>query len=155
MKTINPALNALLISPSAGILLRTFMMPILFALITLTSCDKDDEDFNADVAKVVGNYTVTDTFENGEVETYLITITDAKDGGVQISNFGDFMYVPVKASIKGNVFTVPPQTFKATSMTIVVKGNGNLSGDQLSFDYTIDTGDDEALEHSCVASKVI
>jgi hypothetical protein len=153
MKTIIPALNGVLTSPSADILFRTFMMPILFSLITLTSCDKDDEDFSADVARVVGTYTVTDTFENGDVETYSITITDAKDGGVQISNFGDIMYVPVKALIKGNVFTVPAQTFKGKSMTIVISGNGNLSGDQLTFDYTIDTGDDNALEHSCVAGK--
>lgn len=153
MKTIIPALSAVSTSSSANTFLRTFMMPILFALITLTSCNKDDEDFSADVAKVVGAYTVTDTFENGEVETYSITISDAKDGGVQISNFGDIMYVPVNATIKGNTLTVPPQTFKGKSMTIVITGNGSLSGGQLTFDYTIDPGDDQLLEHSCIASK--
>ena len=153
MKTIFPALGAVCTSPSANIFLKTYIMPILFALITLTSCDKDDEDFSAEVAKVVGAYAVTDTSENGDVETYSITISDAKDGGVQISNFGDIMYVPVKATIKGNIFTVHAQTFKGKSMTIVISGNGALGGDQLTFDYTIDTGDGQLLEHSCVANK--
>jgi len=153
MKTIISAISAICTSPSANILLRTFMMPILFALITLTSCDKDDEDFSADVAKIVGTYTVADSFEDNDVENYSITISDAKDGGVQISNFGDIMYVPVKATIRGNIFTVPAQTFEGKSMTIVITGNGTLSGDQLRFDYIIDTGDDELLEHSCIASK--
>lgn len=153
MKTIIPALNVILTSPFANILLRTYVMPILFALITLTSCDKEDENVRPDVAKVVGTYAVTDTFENGEVESYSITISDSKDGGVEISNFGDIMYVPVKATINGSTVTVPAQTFKGKSMTIIISGNGNLSGDQLTFDYTIDTGDDELLEHSCVANK--
>jgi F0F1-type ATP synthase beta subunit len=153
MKTIISAISAICTSPSVNILLRTFMMPILFALITLTSCDKDDEDFSADVAKIVGTYTVADSFEDNDVENYSITISDAKDGGVQISNFGDIMYVPVKATIRGNIFNVPAQTFEGKSMTIVITGNGTLSGDQLRFDYIIDTGDDELLEHSCIASK--
>ena len=153
MKTIISAISAICTSPSANIFLRTFMMPILFSLITLTSCDKDDEDFSADVAKIVGTYTVADSFEDNDVENYSITISDAKDGGVQISNFGDIMYVPVKATIRGNIFNVPAQTFEGKSMTIVITGNGTLSGDQLRFDYIIDTGDDELLEHSCIASK--
>jgi hypothetical protein len=63
------------------------------------------------------------------------------------------MYVPVKAMVKGNAFTVPAQTFKGKSMTIIISGSGNVSGDQITFDYIIDTGDDQLLEHSCVASK--
>lgn len=154
MKTIVPTLNNLCTSTSAQILFRTYLTPVIFALITLTSCSKDDdENFGADVSRIVGTYSVTDTFENGDVENYSITITDSKDGGVQVSNFGDIMYVPVKATIKGNNFTVPAQTFKGKSMTIIITGNGILNGDQLNFDYTIDTDDGYLLEHSCVASK--
>lgn len=153
MKTIIPAINTLLSMPSVTLLLRMYMMPLLFPLITLISCNNDDEDFTADVARITGTYAVTDTFENGDVENYSITISDSKDGGVEISNFGDIMYVPVKATIKGNIFNVPPQTFKGKSMTIIISGNGTLNGEQLTFDYTIDTGDDQLLEHSCVASK--
>lgn len=154
MKTIIPAINSVLSSPSATILFRTYLVPILFGLVTLTSCNKDDdENFSAEVAKVIGTYAVTDTFENGDVDNYSITISDAKDGGVQISNFGDIMYVPVKATVRGNTFIVPPQTFKGKSMTIIISGSGNVSGDQIKFDYIIDSGDDQLLEHSCVASK--
>jgi hypothetical protein len=28
-----------------------------------------------------------------------------------------------------------------------------MAGDKLTFDYTIDSGDDSLLEHTCVASK--
>jgi hypothetical protein len=63
------------------------------------------------------------------------------------------MYVPVKATIKGNMFNVPSQTFKGKSMTIVITGNGTLNDQNLNFDYSIDTGDGIVLEHSCVASK--
>jgi hypothetical protein len=154
MKTILTILKTLCTSNSANIFFRTYLMPLLFAVVTLAGCDKDDDvDFSADVSKIIGTYTVTDTFENGDVENYSVTISDSKDGGVQISNFGDIMYVPVKASIKGNVFTVPPQTFKGKSMTIIITGNGTLAGEELTFDYTIDTGDDAPLDHSCVASK--
>ena len=104
------------------------------------------------LATAVGNYSVVDTDEDGDVENYAINITQSKDGGLEISNFGDIMYVPVKASIKGNSFNVPAQTFKGKSMTIVVSGNGTLNGNTLNFDYTIKT-DDHLLEHSCVASK--
>lgn len=146
-------LKILYTSTLAHILFRTYITPILFALVTLTSCSKDDKDINPDVAKVVGTYTVTDTDEDGDIETYSITISDSKDGGVEISNFGDMMYVPVKATINGNNFQVPAQTFNGKSMTIIITGHGTFNGGQLTFDYTIETDDDYLLEHSCVASK--
>lgn len=148
-------LKTLYTSTTAHILFRTYVTPILFALITLTSCSKDDEDVNADVAKIVGAYTVTDTDEDGDVETYSITISKSKDGGVEISNFGDMMYVPVKATVNGNNFQVPSQKFNGKSMTIIITGHGTLNGGQLTFDYTIETDDNYLLEHSCVASKNI
>jgi hypothetical protein len=129
MKTLNITLKSLYTSTSAQILFRTYITPILFALVTLSSCSKDDEDFSADVAKIVGTYSVTDTF-------------------------GDIMYVPVKATIKGNTFHVPAQTFKGKSMTIIITGQGILNGSQLTFDYTIETSN-SLLEHSCVASKSV
>ena len=127
------------------------MLLFVTALI-LSSCNKDDEDFGADIAKVVGTYNVTDTDEDNEVENYSVTITKAGNG-VQISNFGDIMYVPVKATIKGNSFNIPSQTFQGKSMTIVIYGSGTLNGSKLTFDYTIKTDDDYILEHSCDATK--
>ena len=85
---------------------------------------KDDEDFSADIAKVVGTYTVVDTDEDDDVENYTVTISKSGNG-VEISNFGDIMYVPVKATIRGNTFTIPSQTFKGKTMTIVIYGQWN------------------------------
>jgi hypothetical protein len=127
------------------------MLLFVTALI-LSSCDNDDEDFSADIARVVGTYNVTDTDEDDEVENYSVTITKAGNG-VEISNFGDIMYVPVKATIKGNDFTIPSQTFQGKSMTIEIFGSGTLNGSKLTFDYTIKTDDDYLLEHSCDATK--
>ncbi|HEX6893307.1 MAG TPA: hypothetical protein VF141_21500 [Chryseolinea sp.] len=127
------------------------MLLFVTALI-LSSCDNDDEDFSADIARVVGTYNVTDTDEDNEVENYFVTITKAGNG-VEISNFGDIMYVPVKATIKGNSFTIPSQTFQGKTMTIEIFGSGTLNGSNLTFDYTIKTDDDYLLEHSCEATK--
>jgi len=134
--------------------LSPLLIGILLFVTTLilSSCDKDEEDFSADIAKVVGTYTVTDTDEDNEIENYSVTITKSGNG-VQISNFGDIMYTPVKATIKGNTFNIPSQTFKGKSMTIIIYGSGTLNGDKLSFDYTIQTDDDFYLEHSCEATK--
>jgi hypothetical protein len=127
---------------------------LLFAAaLIFGSCDNEDEpDFTADIAKVVGTYTVTDKDEDDEVETYTVNITKSGNG-VEISNFGDLMYVPVKATIQGNTFTIPSQMFKGKSMTIVIYGQGTLSGNKLTFDYTIQTDDNYMLEHSCDAIK--
>lgn len=135
--------------------LSPVVIGLLLFVITLMlgSCSNDDEpDYSADIAKVVGTYNVTDTDEDDEVENYLVTISKSGNG-VEISNFGDIMYVPVKATIKGNNFTIPSQTFKGKTMTIVISGTGTLTGNKLSFDYTIKTDDDYLLEHSCDATK--
>ena len=126
-------------------------MLLFVAVLILGSCSDDDDDSGADIARVVGTYNVIDTDEDNEVENYSVIITKAGNG-VQISNFGDIMYVPVKATIKGNNFNIPPQTFQGKSMTIVISGSGSLNGNKLTFDYTIKTGD-YLLEHSCDATK--
>lgn len=153
MNSITFFLKNITSSFSAHILFRNYITVLMFAIVTLTSCSDDDDGPNPDIAKVVGSYSVVDTDEDGEVENYSINITKSKDGGLEISNFGDIMYVPVKATINGNTFTVPPQTFNGKSMTIVVAGNGTMNANTLNFDYTIETDDDYLLEHSCIASK--
>lgn len=134
--------------------LTPLVIGILFFIVTLimSSCKDDEEDFSADIAKAVGTYTVTDTDEYEEVETYNVTITKVGNG-VEISNFGDIMYVPVKATVKGNALTIPSQTFKGKTMTIKIYGQGTLNGNSLSFDYTIETGDDYNFDHRCQATK--
>jgi hypothetical protein len=153
MNSISFHLKNVVSSISAQTLFRNYITVLMFAIVSLTGCSDDDEGPNPDLAKAVGSYAVIDTDEDGEVENYVINITKSKDGGLEISNFGGIMYVPVKASIKGNSFAVPSQTFKAKSMTIVVTGTGTLNANTLNFDYTIKTDDDYLLEHSCVANK--
>lgn len=132
-----------------------FYVMTLAVLLLLAGCKDDENGPGADVQQVIGNYAVEDTDEYDETETYTISISKASKGGsnLEISNFGDIMYVPVKANIKGNNLTIPSQTFKGKTMTIVISGQGTLSGDQLTFDYVIETDDDYILEHSCVATK--
>ena len=135
--------------------LSPVVIGLLLFLVTfiLGSCDNDDEpDYSADIAKVVGTYSVVDTDEDNDVEYYSVTISKAGNG-VEISNFGDIMYVPVKATIKGNTFNIPSQEFKGKSMTIQIYGSGTLNGNNLTFDYTIKTDDDYYLEHVCDATK--
>ena len=153
MKTLTFQLKNVITSISAHILFRNYITVMGFAIVTLTACSDDDDAPNPDIAKLVGSYSVVDTDEDGEIENYSIGITQSKNGDLEISNFGDIMYVPVKASINGNAVTVPSQTFNGKSMTIVVQGSGTLNGNTLNFDYTIETGDDYLLEHSCVATK--
>ncbi len=128
MNTITFHLKNVVSSISAHILFRNYITVLMFAIVSLSSCSDDDDGPNPDLAKAVGSYSVVDTDEDGDVENYSINITKSKDGGLEISNFGDIMYVPVKASIKGNSFNVPAQTFKGKSMTIVVAGTGTLNG---------------------------
>ncbi len=129
---------------------------LLFLLGSMTfvmgSCNEDDEDFSADIEKVVGTYNVVDTDEDDEVENYSVTTTKSGNG-VEITNFGDIMYVPVKATIRGNIFTIPSQTFKGKTITITIYGQGTLTGNNLTFEYTIETDDDFLLEHTCNATK--
>jgi len=65
------------------------------------------------------------------------------------------MYVPAKATIMGNTFSIPSQTFKGKTMTIVIYGQGTLNGNKLTFDYTIQTDDDYFLEHACEATRQV
>ena len=133
----------------------TFLIAVIIVVMmgfALSSCSDDKEEITTDVGPVLGTYNVVDTYEDGEVKEYSITISKA-DGGVQISNFGKTMYVPVKATLNGNILTIPAQTFKGKTLTIVITGNGTLSGNKLNFDYAIDAGGGDILEHTCVASK--
>ncbi len=127
----------------------------LAATIFMTACSDDEDKFAASAEKAVGAYSVEDTAEWGEVEHYTITIKRSSEGGphVEINNFGDIMYVPIKAIVSGDKFGIPAQTFSEKTMSITISGSGSFVGDSLSFDYTIEVDDGSILEHSCVATK--
>ena len=127
---------------------RMFAMAFLVSL-TLAACSEDDEAAN----KFAGTYTIVETDEYDDEENYTVNIKKTS-GGFEITNFGDIMNVPVKATITDKSLTIPEQTFVGKSMTIVVSGQGAFDDDGvLSFEYAIDTGDDIILEYTCVATK--
>lgn len=150
--------NTLQFTQSKRKLFPLFSSPLvlMFAVLILANaCNDDDEkDYSADIARIVGTYTVTDTDEDDEVETYTVVITKSGNG-IEITNFGDIMYVPVKATISGNTLTIPSQTFKGNTMTIKIYGQGTLNNNNLTFDYTIETDGDYFLEHTCTAERSI
>jgi len=127
------------------------MPALLVALImafTAASCS-DDTAPNP----YAGTYAVVETDEFDDEENYSIKLSKTS-GGFEITNFGDIMNVPVKATITGKTLTIPDQTFAGKTITIVVSGQGSFTDDGiLTFDYAIDTGDDIMLEYSCVATK--
>ncbi|MFO7257602.1 MAG: hypothetical protein DIU61_007905 [Bacteroidota bacterium] len=129
---------------------------VIVASLFMAACSDDDDKFSADVEKAVGTYLVEDTAEWGDVESYTITIKKSSAGGphVEITNFGDIMYVPIKATITGKVFNIPAQTFSETSMTITISGEGGFEEDgTLGFQYIIEVDNGSILEHECVAVK--
>src|SRR6188474_1866438 len=71
------------------------------AALILSGCKDDDDDTSPDVTKLVGTYAVEETDMWNDVDNYTVTISKSKDGGanIEISNFGDFMFTPVKGTI--------------------------------------------------------
>jgi len=139
-----------------------FLYPLLVSILVfigtliLSGCAKEEtENLTADPTRVAGTYTVADTDENNEIKSYEVTITQSADGNaiVEIGNFGNFMYAPLKATLKGNAFDIPQQSFKGKTMTIALSGSGTVQGDVLNFKYTLETDDDYIFEHNCAASK--
>ena len=131
-----------------------FSVLLLFVTALIVSGCKDDGDGTSpDVAKLVGTYDVAETDMYNDVDNYTITISKYKAGGanIEISNFGDLLFVPIKGTIVGNNLTIPPQTFTANT-SIVISGDGTLSGNNLHFDYTMESGGD-TFEYSCEATK--
>ena len=127
---------------------------LLFATaLILSGCKDDGDDTSPDVTKLIGTYAVAETDENNDVENYTITISKSKNGGanIEISNFGDFIFVPVKGTIVANKLTIPSQSFTANT-TIEISGDGTLTGSNLHFDYTMESGGD-LFEYSCEAVK--
>ena len=150
--TLSPAIVTKVISFNSLSPLK--MISCLFiALLFLSSCKDDDETTSPDVAKLSGTYNVSETNKYDDVDTYTITIKKSKDGAanVEISNFGGFMYVPVKGAIQGNSFTIPSQTFTANS-TIKISGSGTLIGNELQFEYFMESGG-EVYPFICEAMK--
>jgi hypothetical protein len=92
----------------------------------------------APVAAFAGQYLVVEPSE-----TYTIKIENKGGSNFQISEFGGFLNVPVKATAEGSMLKIAAQTFKNPSgKSITVVGSGVLStknskDDTITFQYTV------------------
>lgn len=118
-------------------LLRNTFILFLSTSFFLASCSKD-KDMGTPVAPFAGQYLVVEPSE-----TYTIKIENKGGNNFQISEFGGFLNVPLKATAEGNVLKIPSQTFKNPSgKSITVVGSGILStknskDDSITFQYTV------------------
>lgn len=121
---------------SSSFLRNTFLL-FLSTSFFLSSCSKD-KDMGAPVAAFAGQYLVVEPSE-----TYTIKIENKGGSNFQISEFGGFLNVPIKATAEGNLLKIAAQTFKNPSgKSITVVGSGVLStknskDDTITFQYTV------------------
>ena len=126
------------------------LMYVIFVAVTLlaSSCSDDDDQ----VPSFFGSYAVEDVSKKtGHIYKYDMTIADATNGELNISNFADMFLVPVKAKLEGTKLTIESQTFQSQNKTVEVSGSGTVSGNVINFTYTA-TG---ALVYTgnCIARK--
>jgi hypothetical protein len=135
--------------------IRTLAL-LLVAFFTLSARVGDHpDDVEAQLKNLTGTYNVSDKLQVGnESKNYSITVTKSAAGiaAVDIANFGNVMYAPVRAVIRGNNFYIEPQLFKGKKMSITVSGSGTFNMTGLRFDYVIDTGKSQ-LVYRCDAQK--
>jgi hypothetical protein len=130
--------------------LSELLMYVIFVAVTLlaSSCSDDDDQ----LPSFFGSYAVEDVSKkSGYTYRYNMTIADATNGELNISNFADVFTVPVKAKLEGTKLTIESQTFHNQNETIEVSGSGTASGNVINFTYTI-TGDHN-YTGTCIARK--
>jgi hypothetical protein len=130
-------------------LLKLAMYALLVAITLLASSCSDDDH----APSFFGAYTVEDVSNaSGYTYKYDMTVADASNGQLNLSNFADLFKVPVKATLEGKKLTISSQTFHGqNNKTIEVSGSGTVDGNMINFTYTA-TGD---LEYTgvCTARK--
>lgn len=124
-------------------LFKTFMTVAVFAGLTVVSsctktCDEGFEGEKCDTeirAKFVGQFQGSETCTVG-TDNYTVTITTSATDVLKVTfnNVYNAAYTAT-ATVDGSAFTVANQTV-ATGVT--VQGSGTISGDNLTFTYTID-----------------
>lgn len=121
----------------AGFLIGFIILTLL--TMVLASCSDDDEIKGPDTrAQFVGTYSVEDISQSsGYVYNYNVTVSEGSGNEIKFSNFADLFNVPIKATVSGNTFNVPMQSFTNPSgKTIKVSGSGSIQGGVLTFTYT-------------------
>jgi hypothetical protein len=127
------------------------LMYVIFVAVTLlaSSCSDDNEQ----APSFFGSYAVEDLSSvSGYTYKYDMTVADASNGELNLSNFADLFKVPVKAKLEGTNLTIYSQTFHGqNNKTIEVSGSGTVSGNVLNFTYT--TTGDLKYTGTCIARK--
>ena len=121
----------------AGFLIGFILLTLL--TIVLTSCSDDDEVKGPDTRQqFVGTYSVEDISQSsGYVYTYNVTVTTGQGNEIRFSNFADLFNIPIKATVNGNSFDIPTQSFTNPSgKSIKVYGSGSFQNGKLTFSYT-------------------
>jgi hypothetical protein len=137
-------------TPVKKVTLVELVMYVFFVALTLVASSCSDDDH---APSFFGPYAVDDVSSaSGYTYKYDMTVADASNGEVNLSNFADLFKVPVKAKLDGTKLTINSQTFHGqNNKTIHVSGSGTVAGHVINFTYTT-TGD---LEYtgSCVARR--
>jgi len=135
----------------AGFLIGFIILTLL--TIVLASCSDDDVKAPDTRGQFVGSYEVEDISQSsGYVYNYNVTVKSGSGNEILFSNFADMFNIPIKATVTGNSFTIPNQTFTNPSgKSIKVYGSGSIQGGVLTFTYTTEGYLD--YTGSCTANK--
>ena len=112
---------------------------ILLVAMALVSCSDDEKAATPDTRQqFVGTYSVEDISQSsGYVYNYDVTVTTGEGNYIRFSNFADMFNIPIKATVSGNSFDIPAQSFTNPSgKSIKVYGSGTFQNGKLTFSYT-------------------
>jgi len=120
-------------------------LPILLTCFTLAAvgCKKDEKTPDRD--KFFGTYTVAQDC-SGQTNTYEITVATSavSEDAVVFNNFYNLGINGLNATVNGDNITIPSQVINAITFT----GNGSISGNILTLNYTLANG---AASVACTA----
>jgi hypothetical protein len=98
----------------AGFLIGFIILTLL--TIVLASCSDDDVKGPDTRGQFVGTYSVEDISQSsGYVYNYDVTVTTGEGDYIKFSNFADMFNIPIKATVHGNSFDIPTQSFTKPS----------------------------------------
>jgi hypothetical protein len=106
---------------------------MIVSLLFLSSCKKEAVN-----EKFAGNYNML----IGCGDPHVMTITLDGESGIKLNNFGDNgQGWALKATVSGNDFTIPLQTFSDGNGDTNVSGSGNLNGNTITLNLSTDYSD--------------
>jgi hypothetical protein len=107
----------------------------MFAVTLFSGCDKDGEGGGKDARDgYIGTYSARYSYVYSGVQyfdDYILTVTKSQTdpNTIIMSNISDYSFVAARATVVGNSFNIPQQTF----VGLGISGSGMLSGNTLTF----------------------